>query len=220
MRLLLVRHGQTPANVTGVLDAEVPGPGLTALGEQQAAALPAALSHERIDAIYVSTMRRTGLTAAPLAASTGLDPVVLGGLREIEAGALQGRADDDALNEFIAVVYAWSTGDLDPRVPGASDGHEFFARFDDAVQRIAADAGSGASVAFSHAAAIRTWCSRRVRNADVGDPAFFRLENTGVVVLEGDPGSGWRLESWAGRPVGGERLEDPGAEDPTGTAAP
>ncbi|KTR37372.1 histidine phosphatase, partial [Curtobacterium oceanosedimentum] len=42
MRLLLIRHGQTPANVSGVLDAEVPGPGLTELGQQQADALPAA----------------------------------------------------------------------------------------------------------------------------------------------------------------------------------
>src|SRR5699024_5083913 len=33
MRLLLIRHGQTPSNVEGILDAGYPGPGLTALGQ-------------------------------------------------------------------------------------------------------------------------------------------------------------------------------------------
>lgn len=65
MRLLLVRHGQTPSNVEFLLDTAVPGPGLTALGERQAAALPEALADEDIEALYVSTLVRTQLTAAP-----------------------------------------------------------------------------------------------------------------------------------------------------------
>lgn len=44
MRLLLVRHGETPSNVDRLLDTAVPGPGLTRLGERQAAALPEALA--------------------------------------------------------------------------------------------------------------------------------------------------------------------------------
>ncbi|MFI5427738.1 histidine phosphatase family protein [Aeromicrobium sp. UC242_57] len=39
MRLILIRHGQTPANVDGVLESTVPGPGLTELGLEQAAEL-------------------------------------------------------------------------------------------------------------------------------------------------------------------------------------
>ena len=34
MRLLLIRHGQTPSNVLGLLDTAVPGPGLTDLGDR------------------------------------------------------------------------------------------------------------------------------------------------------------------------------------------
>lgn len=40
MRLIIIRHGQTPANVLGRLDTAHPGPGLTALGERQAEAVP------------------------------------------------------------------------------------------------------------------------------------------------------------------------------------
>lgn len=71
MRLLLVRHGQTPSNVRFLLDTAVPGPGLTELGERQAAALPEALAGEDIDALYASTLTRAQLTAAPLAGARG-----------------------------------------------------------------------------------------------------------------------------------------------------
>lgn len=73
MRLLLIRHGQTPSNLKHLLDTAEPGPGLTSLGQKQAAALPDALASERIDALYASTLVRTQLTAAPLAAATGLE---------------------------------------------------------------------------------------------------------------------------------------------------
>ncbi len=64
MRLLLIRHGQTPGNVLGQLDTAHPGPGLTELGEQQAAALARSLANERIGLLYASTLIRTQITAA------------------------------------------------------------------------------------------------------------------------------------------------------------
>lgn len=73
MRLLLIRYGQTPSNVAGLLDTRIPGPGLTDLGRRQAEALPALLAEEGIGALLVSTMRRTHESAAPLAAALPLD---------------------------------------------------------------------------------------------------------------------------------------------------
>ncbi len=87
MKLLLIRHGQTPGNVAGQLDTAFPGgPGLTELGERQAAALPEALADEAIEALYTSTLLRTHRTVAPLAKATGLEPTILDGVHEIEAG--------------------------------------------------------------------------------------------------------------------------------------
>ncbi len=63
MRLLLVRHGETPSNVHHLLDTAVPGPALTELGEAQAAALPEALAGEVIEAVYASPLLRARLTA-------------------------------------------------------------------------------------------------------------------------------------------------------------
>ena len=81
MRLLLIRHGQTPSNVIGALDTAIPGPGLTELGLEQADAVPAALSAEPIGAIFASTQLRAQLTAAPLAEDRGLTVEIRSGLQ-------------------------------------------------------------------------------------------------------------------------------------------
>ena len=104
MRLLLLRHGQTPSNVEGILDAAYPGPGLTTLGHTQARAVPAALAHEDIAAIHVSRLLRTHETAAPLAASRGLSPRLTEGIEEIRAGIHQGR--QDAAEERLGALLA------------------------------------------------------------------------------------------------------------------
>jgi broad specificity phosphatase PhoE len=216
MRILLVRHGQTPANVRGELDTAAPGPGLTELGARQAEAVVEALGHEPIAAIYVSKLRRTHETAAPLAAALGLTPIELSGTHEIEAGDVEGRSDHDAVRTYLGTVFAWGSGDPSPAMPGGPDGHAFFARFDDAVAQVAAAHPDGTVVLVSHGAAIRVWTGARVANLGDGFTADNHLENTGVVVIEGSPASGWTALSWAGQPLGGDELSDPTADDPTG----
>ena len=66
MRLILVRHGQTSANVAVLLDTAHPGADLTDLGRAQAAALPTTFDGVPIDALYASTLVRAQQTAAPL----------------------------------------------------------------------------------------------------------------------------------------------------------
>jgi probable phosphoglycerate mutase len=215
MRLLLIRHGQTPANVDGVLDAVVPGPGLTRLGQQQADALPVALADRGIERLFTSTMLRTQITAAPLAAALGLEPVVLHGLREIEAGDTQGKRDAESVRTYISTVHGWSAGDRSTRMPGAESGDEFFARYDDAIRRIEAT-GVAVAAAVSHGAAIRTWASAAAHNTPDHFGTSRNLENTGIVELEGSFADGWRLVDWEGEPVGGEQLADRTAPDPTG----
>ncbi|OII14386.1 histidine phosphatase family protein [Curtobacterium sp. MCBA15_008] len=215
MRLLLIRHGQTPANVNGVLDAEVPGPGLTELGQRQADALPAALADRGIERLFTSTMVRTQVTAAPLAVALGLEPVVLPGLREIEAGETQGKSDKVSVQMYISTVHGWSAGDRSTRMPGAESGEEFFARYDDAIRQIEAT-GVDVAAAVSHGAAIRTWASAAAHNTPDHFGTQRNLENTGIVELEGSFADGWRLVDWEGEPVGGEELIDRTAPDPTG----
>ncbi|WP_349898367.1 histidine phosphatase family protein [Parafrigoribacterium soli] len=222
MRLLFIRHAQTPANVLGQLDTDRPGPGLTPLGERQAATVPQALVDEPIAAVFASPLVRTQLTAQPLSRQRNLDLRVLAGLREVEAGSLEKRSDRESVRRYLETVFSWGSGVLDTRMPGGPDGHEFFGRFDAEIDAIASTVLNDhteeppTAAVFSHGAAIRVWTAARVGNVPATFAAEHELDNTGVVELSGSPDEGWTLVSWAGLPVGGPQLVDQRAEDPTG----
>lgn len=219
MRLLLLRHGQTHANVSGELDTAHPGVSLTDLGHTQAVAAARALADEQFDAVHVSSRTRTHETAAPTARARALDPVVLDGIEEIQAGDYEMRSDHDAVHGYLSTVAAWIKGDLEVRMPGGETGHEFLERYDAAVRKVVA-AGHDAALLVSHGAAMRTWASSRLLPGEAVPPATERLENTALIVLEGDPDAGWRLVTWHGDPVGGRFLEDEQAADPTADLDP
>ena len=183
MRLLLIRHGQTPGNVLGQLDTAHPGPELTELGRRQAQALTTTLEQERLDALYASTLVRTQLTARPLARARTLDVDIRPGLHEIEAGSLELRSDRDSIRAYLETVFAWGDG-----------------RFDAEIASIAAS-GAQTAAAFSHGAAIRVWVARRASNIGPAFATENALDNTGVVALQGSPSTGWTLTEWAGRSV-------------------
>jgi broad specificity phosphatase PhoE len=223
MRLLLIRHGQTPGNVLGQLDTAHPGPGLTELGQRQAEALSRALANEQLHALYVSTLIRTQITAAPLARVQGLEVEVLDGIHEIEAGALEKLTDHESHKRYMGTIFAWADGEMDLRMPAGPSGRDFFDRYDAAIAKIAARGNgmgnSGSIAVVSHGAAIRVWAGLRAGNIEPDFAIRHVLANTGIVALEGDPDGGWNLIHWDDSPVGGLALADPTAEDPTGRPA-
>ncbi|WP_210479262.1 histidine phosphatase family protein [Naasia sp. SYSU D00948] len=216
MRLLLIRHGQIQSNVDGILDTVVPGPALTGLGREQAALLPAALDGEDIGSIWVSTALRAQQTAAPLARALALEPAERDGIREIAAGTLERKGSHAAVREYVEVVLSWARGDLDVRMPGAEDGHEFVERFESVIDEAllrAGDDGHGTVAVVSHGAAIRCWASLRADNLGLEEARHHWLDNTGVAVLERTAG-GWTCRTWMGDPVTGVGVEEPAG--PTG----
>ncbi|MEO7753834.1 MAG: histidine phosphatase family protein [Terracoccus sp.] len=195
MRLHLVRHGQTHANVGRQLDTAPPGADLTDEGQAQARALVDRLRGQDLGAIYVSDLVRTHQTAAPIAHALGLGLVVLPGLREIQAGDHE---MSTVWQPYVDAVIRWRE-EPTHQIPGGEDGVGFMARYDAAIARIAAD-GHDSALAISHGAAMRVWCS-----ASLGLPADFfdgrRLDNTHVATMEGDPVAGWTLLAWGDEPV-------------------
>ena len=221
MHLALIRHGQTPSNVLGLLDTGVPGPRLTDLGMEQAAALPTALSGQRIDVLYASTQIRSQITAAPLAAERGLDIVIRDGLREIDAGELEMRGDDEAVRGYLTTLAAWMNGRLEVRMPGGPDGRAVLGRFDAVVDEIEQQAHAvagpnGGAAVVAHGAILRFWASVRAGNVRNTYGMRRPLHNTGVVTLEGGSATGWTALTWTGTAVGGPELDDGPADGPTG----
>jgi 2,3-bisphosphoglycerate-dependent phosphoglycerate mutase len=139
--LLLVRHGESaPARdddpfplVDGHGD-----PPLDPVGRDQAERVADRLAHEPIAAIYVSNLRRTAETAAPLAARLGLEPHVEPDLREVYLGDWEGGSFRKHVAEGHPAalrMYAEQRWDV---IPGAEPGEAFAARVRGAIGRIAA----------------------------------------------------------------------------------
>ncbi len=137
--VLLIRHGESaameptgfPVTAEGQADPE-----LSPTGREQAAAVCVRLAEAGLDALYVSSLRRTHETIAPLVAKTGLVPQVDPDLREVflgewEGGEFRRRAimKDPRMMELLA----GGTWDM---VPGAESTDGFAARVRGALQRI------------------------------------------------------------------------------------
>jgi broad specificity phosphatase PhoE len=197
MTLTFVRHAQSQGNAAGIIDTSVPGPGITAEGEQQAQQIADELRDNDFDGIYASSMVRTQQTAAPLAKDVGEQVDVLPGLREIPAGWFEGKPEAAAPTTYFVAPAQWLQGDRDAKIPGAIDGNEFNDDFTAAVQRIY-ESGDKNAVAFSHSAAVMIWTQMNVSNADSELLMSHPLPNVGQVVIEGNPVTGWTLVSWDG----------------------
>jgi broad specificity phosphatase PhoE len=214
----MIRHGQTPSNLVGALDTAIPGPGLTRLGRRQAAALPRALAAENIGALYASVQTRAQLTAAPLAKRLHLPVLVRDGLREISAGDLEMNNDRDSVDLYHEVSFGWADGRPERRMPGGENGFEVYERFGAVVEE--ASSGPAETVALvAHGQVLRSWVAAHTHNVDVAYAARNLLHNTGVIVVEGSPGEGWRTLTWMGQAIGGASVDEGAATGPGGEPA-
>jgi probable phosphomutase (TIGR03848 family) len=89
--VLLVRHGRSTANTSGVLAGWTPGVALDDRGREQAEALAVRLGGTRLAAIVASPLQRCQETVAPLAAKTGLVPATDDRLGECRYGDWTGQ---------------------------------------------------------------------------------------------------------------------------------
>jgi PE family/Histidine phosphatase superfamily (branch 1) len=213
-----VRHGQTNSNAANLIDTAVPGPPLNSTGQQQAVAIANVLFPQGPFAgLFDSQLIRTQETAAPLAGLTMMTPQVLPGLNEINAGIFEGLPQIPAGILYLVGPITWTLGfPIVPMLAPLSTnpvGVVFGNGFNSALQTmydvaianpVHSMAGSGpiTDVAFSSALAIETGTLMSVNNPDPLLMLTHSLPNTGVVVIEGSPASGWTMESWDGVPVG------------------
>lgn len=136
-RLILIRHGQTHANIARILDTALPGAPLTDQGIIQARRLGRVLlpSRERMTEIVTSHALRARQTGA--GAVAGLHHLVgpgvrlrhEAGLHEVQAGEIEGRSDFDAHRRFMEIFHGWLHGDFGAKVPGGESADDVLARY-------------------------------------------------------------------------------------------
>lgn len=155
--LLLIRHGESAPAIDGQPFELVDGhgdPALSPEGREQAVKVCARLASERIDSIYVSTLRRTSETAADLARLLDLTPIVEPDLREVFLGEWEGGlmrrkvAEGDPIAQRLYLEERWDV------IPNAEPADAFAARSRRAVERIAAAHRDQRVAVFAHGGII------------------------------------------------------------------
>ncbi|MFG2021614.1 histidine phosphatase family protein [Actinomadura geliboluensis] len=155
--ILLVRHG---ASAPARADRSFPlvdghaDPELAPEGREQAERVGERLAEEKLDALYVTSLRRTAETAAPLARRLGLEPRVEAGLREVHLGEWEGGlfrqkvAENDPVAQRMFAEERWDV------IPGAESGAAFAARVEESLTRLAAAHAGGRIAVFTHGGVI------------------------------------------------------------------
>jgi probable phosphoglycerate mutase len=182
--VVLVRHGASAAAVPGEPFESLEGqsdPPLAPEGERQAEAVGRRLAPESFAGLYVTPLKRTQQTAAPLARATGLKPTVVPELREVMLGEWEGgelrirAANRDPLFFEVMEAERWDV------IPGAEPAEEFAERVRAGLEKIVEATGPGAkAVAFVHGGVIGELARQATRSRPF---AFLHADNTSITRL-------------------------------------
>lgn len=131
--VILVRHGRTTANASGILAGRTPGVGLDEIGREQARRVGERLAPVRLARIVTSPLERCKETAALLRAAEHPRPVVDRALTECDYGEWQGQPLKTLAKEKL-----WATVQGNPShvaFPGGESMPAMMARAAAAVRR-------------------------------------------------------------------------------------
>ncbi|HEV7562007.1 MAG TPA: histidine phosphatase family protein [Solirubrobacterales bacterium] len=195
--VVLVRHGASEAAVVGSKFPLVDGhsdPALSEAGRAQAEMVAAGLGRDEFSGLFVTSLRRTQETAAPLAAATGLEPEVIPELREVYLGDFEGgeyRIRAGRGDPVIQRVFAEERWDA---IPNGESWRDFGARLSAGIEQIVSAVGPNTSaVAVVHGAVIGQLC----RQATESRPfAFVHSDNCSISRLVVLDDGRWLLRSF------------------------
>lgn len=202
MRLLLIRHGETPLNAARVM--QPPDTPLSARGLQQARAVAERLRGEALAGLWSSDLPRAWQTAAAIAQACGRAVLPQPRLHERNFGDLRGRPYDSLGFDPLSMQEAPPNGESVP---------DFEARIDEAFDAavVAAQAGGGTLVLVTHGLVIHSLLARRVALAP-GTLLPARIANASVteIVAAAGPGMAPRaLRVDCTAHLLGDRADDP-----------
>ncbi len=159
--ILLVRHGESIPARRDVLFPLVGGhgdPKLDPRGVVQAERIGQRLSRPRhgdkISAIYVTNLQRTGQTAQPLCSALGLAPMVEADMREVFLGEWEGGLYRFKVREGGPVAQQLMAEGRWDVIPGAEPDEQFIGRIRQAVGRIASSHPDELVAVFTHGGVI------------------------------------------------------------------
>ncbi len=195
--IVLVRHGASADAVAGAPFPLVDGrgdPPLSPEGELQAVAVAERLAGENVARLFITPLRRTAATAAPLAAAVGLDSAVVADLAEVRLGDWEGgeyrirAANDDPVIKRVFEEERWDI------IPNAESPESLAQRVRRGIETVVAATGPEAvAVAVVHGGVIGEAC----RQATDSRPfAFVHADNGSLTRLVVWPDGRWLLRAF------------------------
>lgn len=194
--VVLVRHGAVARPEPDALVGGHSDPQLSERGQRQAEATAARLDGEPIAAIFVTPLSRTAATAAPLAAATGIDSMVVEDLREVHLGDWEGpqfqqrTSAGDALTLRVFEEERWDV------IPGAEPAEAFGRRVSEGLATVVERTGPDSiGVAVVHGGVIAEACRQVTGSRPF---AFLTAENGSITRVVHLAEGGWLLRSFNG----------------------
>jgi broad specificity phosphatase PhoE len=189
--LLLIRHGESTANASGVWQGQMEFP-LSEEGRLQARRVGRALAGERFDGLYSSPLRRALETTEIIVRETSFpgEIVTIEDLRERHGGLLEGttHAEREARSPELVKTFLSLPEEKRWRLVGAETDEEILHRFEQAIFEIRARHAPGARiVAVSHGGVMRAFLRDRFGPEVL--PGAYRAPNASITRIEWD-GSG------------------------------
>ncbi len=186
--LLLIRHGQSRANLENVFAGHYNAP-LTDLGKMQAQMTADFIKERyRVDAVYASDLDRAFVTGQTVAETVGLTAIADKGLREIYGGEWEG-ADYLRLPERYPEVFGVWLGDIGrAQCPAGESTAQVQQRLMETLRRIVSDNEGGTVAVATHACAIRCVMSYCIYKGveQMGQVPW--VSNASVTVIEAENG--------------------------------
>ena len=191
--IVLVRHGSALRETGGELTDGHNDPPLSPSGLEQAEAVGARLGADEVAALFVTPLRRTAETAAPLAARVGVEPVVVPDLREVHLGDREAGFDPQALRPDPLAARLFEAGRWDV-IPNAENMEAFGERVRRGMEVVVEAIGANATgAAVVHAGVIAEVC-RQVTDSRAF--AFLYAENGSLTRLLLLPSGRWALRTF------------------------
>jgi broad specificity phosphatase PhoE len=183
--LLLIRHGESTANASGVWQGQMEFP-LSKGGRWQAHRLGRALARWPLDAIYASPLGRAFETAEIIVRETSFAGAVvpLEGLAERRGGLLEGttHAEREARNPELVKKFLSLPEEERWTLVGAETDEEILHRFEEAISEIRARHASGRIVVVSHGGVMRAFLRDRFGPGVL--PGTVRAPNASITRIE------------------------------------
>jgi probable phosphoglycerate mutase len=192
-KLIVVRHGETHANLYGRWQGHSDSP-LTKAGIAQAEAVAQRLKGCRFSRLYSSDLGRALQTAQIIADRTGHEIILDERLRERHLGVFQGLTRAEMEATYPEEWHLYRTAGPDYAIPGGESAPQRFERSTTCLREIATHHPGETVVIITHGGVLNGLL-RHTLGIPLEAPRRFRIWNASINVFLFD-GENWLLDTW------------------------